>query len=437
VSVPIVATIVAWLSVNQWINAPLPTTDAVAAAAPLNPTDLNSSSTAPSTLVPMAVRPSIAPFRRAEVIVTSGHSLSQILKDFGVLKDERSALLKGLAPLANPAKLKLGTVIKASYQGPEDQVPSQIEIRSGDGQIIAASHVGPRQWNAEARDIAVERHLAAFSGVVRTTLWGSALEAGMDPQLIQRLTEVFAWHVDFNRDVLENDRWRLTIERLYSEGKPIGYGDIIAAEYRSGVTSHTAVRYTEGSGRVRYYAPDGTSMQRQFLKSPLRYGHITSGFAARRFHPILKVNKPHLGVDYGAPVGTPVMTVGDGTVTFAGYRGQSGRMVVVRHNGVYTTEYKHLSAFARGIAAGAAVTVGQVIAYVGATGLATGPHLHFEFHVGNTVVDPQKLWFPAADPIPAERMAAFKMAAAQALDELPPWSRGLLTQAALERPLSE
>jgi murein DD-endopeptidase MepM/ murein hydrolase activator NlpD len=182
----------------------------------------------------------------------------------------------------------------------------------------------------------------------------------------------------------------------------------------------------------QYYAPDGGSLRRMFLRSPLRFAHVTSGFSTHRFHPILKIAKPHHGIDYGAPSGTPVMAVGAGTVNFAALHGASGNTVTIRHNSVYSTHYKHLSRFAADVRQGARVKMGQIIGYVGKTGLATGPHLHFEFHVNGRYTDPREVRFPAADPVPAAELASFRVVANQAVAELPPWSAAVLTDASAE-----
>jgi murein DD-endopeptidase MepM/ murein hydrolase activator NlpD len=158
-----------------------------------------------------------------------------------------------------------------------------------------------------------------------------------------------------------------------------------------------------------------------FLKSPIRYGRITSGFATKRFHPILLTNRAHLGVDYGAPIGTPIRAVGDGVVNFADWSGGGGRVLKIRHNSTYQTAYKHLNGFAKGVHPGAKVQQGQVIAYVGNTGLSTGPHLHFEFYQGGRFVDPLGKKFPSADPVPADYLAQFKAEAADKLNLLPVW----------------
>lgn len=276
-------------------------------------------------------------------------------------------------------------------------------------------------WVAEKIIEPVETRVVTFRGLVETTLWESAEKVQMDPNLIVELAEIFAWQVDFAREVRPQDRWRLSVEQKWVKGQPIGWGAILAAEYENAGELHNAVLFRPNGESKGYFAMDGTSLRRMFLKSPIRYGRISSRFTRRRFHPVLKVNRPHLGVDYAAPIGTPVRAVGSGTITHAGWLGGGGRTVKIRHNSVYNTAYLHLSRFAAGVRPGSRVEQGQVIGFVGTTGLSTGPHLHFEFKQNGRVVDPLGHKFPSADPVPAQDMAQFKEDARSLLRSLPDW----------------
>ncbi len=375
-----------------------------------------------------------APFARSESSsLTRGLSLSQALQKLGLEAPERLPLLEKISETQDLDRLPEGFPIIAYYVASHDTVPRRVELRPDDittrifdlriKKPIPFKEAAEFAWQETVRKSLVETKVEAYAGAVDFTLWDSAKNAGLDGTVITKLTDIFGWQFDFNRQVSENDRWRLTIERQYIDGKPAAYGDIIAAEYTHQEATLSAVRFIE-DGKTRYYAPDGSSLERMFLKSPLKFGRITSGFAPRRFHPILKVSKPHLGIDYGAPTGTPVLAVGDGVVSFAAPRGPSGNMVTLKHSGGYQTIYKHLSRFA--VKTGSQVKMGEVIGYVGATGLATGPHLHYEFHEGTRVVDPQKLDFPQATMLAAKHRKAFKEAATLAMGELPPWEQTVL-----------
>jgi murein DD-endopeptidase MepM/ murein hydrolase activator NlpD len=277
-------------------------------------------------------------------------------------------------------------------------------------------------WTAEKIVEPVDIKVMTYSGIVTSSLWESAQRAKMDPNLISELADIFAWEVDFAREVRLNDRWRLTVEQKIVKGEPIGWGAILAAEYENAGTSYQATLFRLNGEEVGYFTPQGASLRKMFLKSPIRYGRITSKFNMRRFHPILKTRRPHLGVDYGAPIGTPVRAVGDATVMSAGWSGGGGKVIKLRHNSQYQTAYKHLNGFAPGIRAGARVRQGQVIGYVGSTGLSTGPHLHFEFYNAGRYVDPLKKKFPSADPVPAANLEQFKAESSILLSGLPDWN---------------
>lgn len=276
------------------------------------------------------------------------------------------------------------------------------------------------QWLARKITETVEKRVIAFKGIVTSTLWESAEEANMDPSLVVQLAEIFGWEVDFGREVRANDRWRLTVEQKYVNGEPVGWGNILAAHYENAGQLHSAV-YFENNAVTGYFAPDGSSLKRMFLKSPIPYGRITSRFTRKRFHPVLKISRPHLGVDFGAPTGTPVRAVGSGTIVLASWSGGGGRTVKISHNSMYRTSYLHLSRFGTGIRRGTRVNQGQIIGYVGTSGLSTGPHLHFEFWSGGRVVDPLGEKFPAADPVPKDLMSIFRPQAEQRIQQLPGW----------------
>lgn len=372
------------------------------------------------------------PVRVEEAKVAPGSTLSKVLKDLNFEANDREAVLSALKPLLDPTRVAAGTLVRALFKGEAD-LANRLELKLSETKTLIAearadaATPDDTTWNASMHEVPVTSTVAAYSGTVTSNLWSSAQVAGMDTQLVTQLAEVFAWQIDFNRALREGDKWRLTVERLYAAGKPIGYGELLAAEYVNAGTTYTAVRFDHDNGTGQFYAPDGSSLRRMFLKSPLKFGRITSGFSSKRFHPILKVNKAHLGIDYGAPIGTPIMAVGDGTVTFAQTHGGSGKMVKVRHNSIYETHYKHLNGYAKDLGVGTKVVMGQVIGYVGQTGLATGPHLHFEFHEGASVVDPAGMKFPTADPVPEDRLAEFKTKAEVMLGALPAWDEGLIS----------
>jgi murein DD-endopeptidase MepM/ murein hydrolase activator NlpD len=385
---------------------------------------------AASPTAPRPIDTANNPYRVEEVSVAPRSTVFSTLSTAGVSSGSIVAILAAAKPLQNLARVAAGTAVSLAWASEGDSEPSRLEFKvSQERSLVVEGKSGDKSgWSAHFKEAKLSTRTVAFTGVVTSNLWNSATSAGMDPLLIHRLAEIFAWQVDFNREVQLDDRWRITVEQQFADSEPIGWGDIIAAEYENAGTVFSAVRFANEGFKNQYYAPDGNSLRRLFLKSPLKYGRITSGFSAQRFHPILKVNKAHRGVDYGAPTGTPIMAVGNGVVKFVGPRGGSGKMVQIHHNATYETAYKHMSRFAAGIVPGARVEMGQVIGYVGSTGLATGPHLHFEFFENGRYVDPQGLKFPSADPVPEALAAEFKTLAQNALATLPPWSKGVLTE---------
>jgi len=284
-------------------------------------------------------------------------------------------------------------------------------------------------WVAEVAEAEVTEKERTFIGTVTSNLWDSARTSGMPFELIASLAEVFAWQIDFSRQVRENDRWRLVVMQRFANDEAFGWGDILAAEYVNNGETHSAVMYTNDDGIRGHFAPDGSSMRKLFLRTPIRYARISSKFQRRRFHPILKTYRAHNGVDYAARPGTPIRTVGDGVVTFVGRKGPAGNHIQIRHNSVYETGYSHLQGYAKGVRRGSKVEQGQVIGYVGSTGLATGPHLHFAFYENGRFIDPLGMKFPSADPIAKDRLPEFKEAARLALENLPDWKYAELADA--------
>lgn len=303
-----------------------------------------------------------------------------------------------------------------------DPLAIEIRIAADSSLIIERKDESDLEWTATKNDLPVSVQNKTFIGVVDSSLWESADLVGMDGTLISSLAEVFAWQVDFSREVQRGDRWRLTVEQKMVGDEFIGWGNILAAEYENGSQLYTGVRYPQTGENASYYTAEGKSLKQLFIKSPIKFGRVTSGFSKGRFHPVLKVVRPHHGVDYGAPIGTPVMSIGRGTIVDIGARGGSGNMIKINHNGTYATAYLHLNGFAKGLRKGSVVEQGQLIGYVGTTGLSTGPHLHFAFYENGRYVDPLGRKFPSADPVPAQELETFKKEVAGVLRTLPAWN---------------
>lgn len=257
----------------------------------------------------------------------------------------------------------------------------------------------------------------AVTGTISSSLFLSGQRVGLSDAVIMNLASIFAWDVDFVLDIREGDTFSVVYNEYWVDGKKIKDGEIIAAEFNNRGRTLRAVRYVL-DGRESYFSDSGRSMRKAFLRTPVNFSRISSRFSLNRKHPVLNKIRAHKGVDYAAPHGTPVKATGDGRIELAGTKGGYGKTIVIRHGSEYETLYAHLSRFARGIRAGERVTQGQTIGYVGQTGLATGPHLHYEFHVNGTHRDPLKVAFPSAAPIPVEHRKEFEATAAPLLAQL-------------------
>ncbi len=244
-------------------------------------------------------------------------------------------------------------------------------------------------------------------GVIRSSLWEAFTDMGEDPRIALKLADVFAWEIDFVTDPRVGDSFTIVFEELEYPGGEVEIGDILCSKYVNEGKEHLVFRFSDEDGDPGYYDSDGSSARRVFLKSPLSYRRISSFFSNARFHPILKVYRPHHGVDYSAPRGTPIVSIGDGRVVQAGWNGGFGKYVEIRHNNVYASCYGHLSGYGGGVKRGARVSQGQVIGYVGSTGLSTGPHLDFRIKKFDSYVNPLTIDCPRAEPVSADHRQEF------------------------------
>jgi murein DD-endopeptidase MepM/ murein hydrolase activator NlpD len=261
-----------------------------------------------------------------------------------------------------------------------------------------------------------ETRVESVTGTIDSSLFASITDIGEKDQLALDLADIFGSDIDFYTDLQKGDSYRILLEKKYLDGQFSKYGAILAASFTNQKKELIGVRFEDEKGKPAYYAPDGKALKKSFLKSPLKFARITSRFSFARMHPILKTVRPHLGVDYAAPTGTPVQAVGAGEVTGSGSSGGSGNMVSIRHSAGYETSYLHLSRIA--VRRGAHVEQGQVIGYVGSSGLSTGPHLDFRIRQRGKAINPTKVIFPPGLPVPAERFANFAALRDKLSDEL-------------------
>jgi len=357
--------------------------------------------------------------------IRKNSNFTETLENMNFSYSDIVQIVKAVSPFINFSKLQINTVLQKKERSYPLKEFLSLEIFLSWIERVIVEKNEKGEWKARKKTLEMKTKIAKFSGLVEESLWSSAVKAGLDPSVIEKLVQIFAWEIDFNREVLPVDSWRITVEEKWAGNKRVSWGQILAAEYKNGRTFHKAVRFPKGKGG-EYYDFQGKSLKKKFLKSPLRFGRITSRFMRRRFHPILKIRRPHYGVDYAAPRGTPIFAVGDGRVTRMNYSRSSGKTIKLRHNSVYQTAYKHLYKFHSKLRKGSKVKQGQVIGYVGSTGLSTGPHLHFEFYQGGRYVDPLGKKFPQLKKIKKENLVTYKRFAEETWKRLPERREALL-----------
>lgn len=272
--------------------------------------------------------------------------------------------------------------------------------------LVIEAEQGDLGARLETRPAAVRP--VVLSGTVTSSLFETVREAGGDAELAVALADIFACDIDFCKEVQKGDTFRAVVEERRVDGQRVGFGRILAASFDNAGEKHCGIAARDGQGKWAYFDPAGRPLRKVFLLAPLSFLRITSGYSASRLHPILHVRRPHYGIDYAAPTGTPVWSVGDGVVVERGRNKAAGNYVTVRHNATYVTRYNHLSRFAKGIGKGTKVDQGQVIGYVGRTGYATGPHLDFRMYAHGRPINSLKNTAMTAAPMPASRLAAFK-----------------------------
>jgi len=251
-------------------------------------------------------------------------------------------------------------------------------------------------------------HTERISGTITSSLFEAVTASGEGPELAMTLADIFAWDIDFILDIRQGDSFQAVLEKRFREGRFAGYGRVLAAQFTNQGNPFQAFLFQDGQQNPSYYDAEGKSVRKAFLKAPLAFSRISSGFSMKRFHPITKTWKSHPAIDYAAPVGTPIKSVGDGTIIAKGYTRANGNYIKIRHNGGYESIYLHMNGFARGMRNGLRLSQGQVIGYVGSTGLATGPHLCFRMRKNGAPINPARIKAPASAPVSAENMPQFQ-----------------------------
>jgi murein DD-endopeptidase MepM/ murein hydrolase activator NlpD len=350
-------------------------------------------------------------------IVPPGHPFNALLQSLGLAPDLSARVASSAQSVFDLRHLRAGNhlSIGRSVLGELREVRYRIDA---DRYL----HIAPlgSDFHADIQTIPSETVTKGVVGEVHGSLFNAVIDSGEKPELAMRLADIFGWDLDFYTDPRPADTFRVVVEKkMLSNGEMSSYGRILMAEYNNGSHPYRAVLFHDPTGAPAYYTPDGKSMKKAFLHSPLKFqAVITSHFSNSRFHPILKEYRPHLGIDYAAPSGTPVQTIGDGRVIFAGPKGGAGNLIEIQHTNGYTTYYMHLSRIL--VHSGQHVEQGERIGLVGMTGLATGPHLDFRIQKGKDFVNFERLPLPPSDPISKRDMPAFSELRDAAQAQMPP-----------------
>ncbi|MFL6248880.1 MAG: peptidoglycan DD-metalloendopeptidase family protein [Thermoanaerobaculia bacterium] len=341
--------------------------------------------------------------------IEKNDTLDQVLLSGGLSRMESASLTAQLAGTVDVRRLRPGHLVRFHYDqtGTVDAVQMKV---TGWGEVGAVRH--GNTFDVKAEQATIREVETTISATVHRSLYEALRDAGEGPQVVQQLTDIFQWDIDFF-ELRQGDSFSFVVSKQYSGNDLVGYGPITAARFTHRGTTYQAFRHEMPDGRAGYYAASGTPLRKQFIKSPLKFSRVTSGFTKRRFHPVLKYFRPHYGVDYGAPVGTPVMSTADGVVVEARYKAGEGNFIRVRHSSRIDTCYLHLSRYAKGLKKGTRVTQGDVIGYVGMTGLATGPHLDYRVSEDGKWLDPLKLKSITPDPLRGESLRRFRSSVAR------------------------
>ncbi|MCF5071026.1 peptidoglycan DD-metalloendopeptidase family protein [Pseudomonas syringae] len=351
-----------------------------------------------------------APSHR-EVIVAKGDTLSTLFEKVGLPASALHDVLSSDKQAKQFSQLKRGQKLEFELNT-EGQLTS-LHSKVSDLETITLTKND--KGYAFNRVIAKPTVRTAYvHGVINSSLSQSAARAGLSHSMTMDMASVFGYDIDFAQDIRQGDEFDVIYEQKVVNGKAVGTGPILSARFTNRGKTYTAVRYTNKQGNSSYYTADGNSMRKAFIRTPVDFARISSKFSMGRKHPILNKIRAHKGVDYAAPRGTPIKAAGDGKVLLAGRRGGYGNTVIIQHGNTYRTLYGHMQGFAKGVKTGGSVKQGQVIGYIGTTGLSTGPHLHYEFQVNGVHVDPLGQKLPMADPIAKAERARF-MAQSQPL----------------------
>ena len=358
--------------------------------------------------------------------IKTGDTLAKIFSSNGLSANLLHRIVTSSKKASQLARIKPGQELKIELSEQGDFVSL---IHQQDK--INSLHIWQRDDSFDAENItqAIEYRTAFASGTIDSSLYSSAKEAGLTDTLIMSLANIFAWDIDFALEIRSGDRFTVIYQEKFLNGEKFGNGAILAAEFVNQGKVFNAVRYIDENDNSDYFTPDGKSVRKAFLRSPVDFRRISSRFQRERYHPVLGKRRPHRGVDYAAKTGTPIKAAGDGKIIFRGKKGGYGKTVIVQHGGGITTLYAHLNSYALKRKRGSRVKQGQVIGFVGKTGMATGPHLHYEFRVNGAHRNPLTVKLPAASPIAKKYREDFEQQTQPLVAQLAVLSRTLVADA--------
>ena len=341
--------------------------------------------------------------------VKSGDTLSSLFKKAGFNDGIMLSVIHGDGEAGKLQRLFAGETIRFATTG--DGALASVELQRNLLETLKVSR-GSESFSGEMEVRKPEARPAFASGTIDGSLYLAAREAGLTDQLTMELAGIFGWEIDFVYDVRKGDHFEVVYEELYLDGEKFGAGRILSARFVNRGEENVALLYTDSNGDSDYYNPNGKSMRKAFLRTPIN-ARVSSPFNLQRRHPVLDVVRPHEGTDYGAPPGTPIKAAGAGRVQFAGWKGGYGRTVILKHGDNITTLYAHMSRLGKGMKNGTRVKQGETIGYVGSSGMVTGPHLHYEFRLNGAPRNSRTVKLPDAKPIPSSEMARFKQVTEQ------------------------
>ncbi len=347
--------------------------------------------------------------------VKKGDTLSSIFKHHKLNSNSLYKIINSGKEASRLTRIKPGQTFSIALNNDNDIAQLEFQINKVDTLFISHNDKG---YSSEIRSKEIETRQQFTAGMINNSLFAAGQKAGLNSAMIMRLAHIFGWDIDFALDIRKGDSFALLYEEKYVDGKKLSSGNILSAEFVNQGKVFRAIRYTDASGHTDYYSEKGLSMRKAFLRTPVEFSRISSRFSLGRKHPILNRIRAHKGVDYAAARGTPIKAVGDGKIIFKGRKGGYGRVIILQHGSKYTTLYAHMSAYNKKLHTGSRVGQGQTIGYVGMSGLATGPHLHYEFRVNGVHRNPLTVKLPNAAPISKKYRANFKVAAETLISQL-------------------